>query len=131
MDKYLNPTETYKRLLSEYNKYGSLVVAVDFDGTLYDFHNEGITFYNVIDLLRELKKANCYIIIFTANDNTEFIENYLLENQIPYDGINENPSFFKGKSSKIYYNILLDDRAGLKEVYTQLLTLLTDIKHEF
>lgn len=128
MDKYLSKDESYNRLLKEYRAYNSLVVAVDFDGTLYDFHNEGITFDSVITLVRELKEIGCYIIIFTANENTSLIVEYLADKKIPYDKINENPPFFKSKAAKIYYNVLLDDRAGLGEVYDQLSKLIKHVK---
>jgi trehalose-6-phosphatase len=128
MDKYLNKQACYDRLLKEYKQYGSLVVAVDFDGTLYDFHNEGISFDDVITLLKDLKKIGCYIIIFTANEDNELITNYCTGMGIPFDSINENPPFFKSKALKIYYNILLDDRAGMSEVYEQLTTLVKQVK---
>ena len=59
-------------------------------------------------------------IIFTGNENTDFITKYLVEHDIPFNTINENPPFFKGKSRKIYYNLLLDDRAGLSAAYLAL-----------
>jgi hydroxymethylpyrimidine pyrophosphatase-like HAD family hydrolase len=127
MDKYLNTDTCYERLLKEYKQHNSLVVAVDFDGTLYDFHNEGITFDSVINLIKDLKKIGCYIIIFTANDNTDLIINYCVAMGIPFDTINENPPFFKSDSRKIYYNVLIDDRAGLSEVYNQLTKLTKEV----
>lgn len=128
MDKYLNKQACFDRLLKEYNEYKSLVVAVDFDGTLYDFHNEGITFDSVVSIIQELKKIGCYIIIFTANEDYDLITNHCTATGIPFDSINENPPFFKSKASKIYYNVLLDDRAGLSEVYEQLSNLIKQIK---
>lgn len=128
MDKYLSKQACYDRLLKEYKEYRSLVVAVDFDGTLYDFHNEGITFDSVISLLKDLKQIGCYIIIFTANDDYDLITNYCVAKGIPFDKINENPPFFKSKASKIYYNVLLDDRAGMSEVYKQLTNLIKQVK---
>lgn len=62
-----------KRLLEEYKKYGELIVAFDYDNTIFDYHNNG-------------------------------------ELQI-------NQSSVLPKSYKPYYNILLDDRAGLEESY--------------
>lgn len=128
MDKYLNPENCYTRLLKEYTEHKSLVVAVDFDGTLYDFHSEGITFDSIITLVQDLKKIGCYIIIFTANDNYDLITNYCVAKGIPFDSINENPPFFKSKASKIYYNVLLDDRAGMSEIYEQLTNLVKQVK---
>lgn len=120
MDFYLNTNNSFNRLLAEYKEYGSLVVAYDFDNTVYDFHSKGLRFDDMIELLRKLKSINCYLIIFTGNDDTDFVKSYCEEHQIPYDAINENPPFFQSKSRKIYYNVLLDDRAGLAQVYHEL-----------
>jgi len=67
-DPYLRPDASFKRLMDEYMRYKSLVIAVDFDGTLFDFHGEGNSYDMVINLLRELKKIGCYIILFTASE---------------------------------------------------------------
>ncbi len=125
MDYYLNTDNSFNRLLAEYKAYGSLVVAYDFDNTVYDFHSKGLQFDNVIELLRKLKTINCYLIIFTGNDDTEFIKTYCHDHKIPYDAINENPPFFQSESRKIYYNVLLDDRAGLAQTYNELNQLIS------
>lgn len=122
-----------KRLLQMYKEHGSLVVAVDFDNTLFDFHYEKekrirkeYDFEEMYVLLRRLKDAGCYIIIWTANEDNEFIKKFCEERKIPYDAINENPPFFKSSSRKIYYNVLLDDAAGLRSTY---LTLCEFLNH--
>jgi len=130
IDEYLQSGSSLERLKQEYVKYGSLVVAFDFDNTVYDFHKKGSTYNNVIELLRKLKEKNCFLICWTANENTGFVVDYLVENNIPYDSVNENPPFFKYNAKKIYYNLLLDDRAGLLQVYTELLELLKFIENE-
>lgn len=130
IDNYLNSENTYKRLLKEYKEYGSLVVAYDFDNTVYDYHQQGHKYPKVIALLRQLKKANCYLIIFTANEDENFIKSYCLNNQIPFDVVNKNPPFFNSDARKIYYNVLLDDRAGLKETYETLIKLLSNINKQ-
>ena len=124
IDEYLINDAPYNRLLDEYKKYGSLVIAYDFDNTVYDFHKKGCTYHKVIELLRELKTAGCTLVCFTANEDEGFIRQYCKDNDIPLDLLNENPSFFKSNSGKIYYNALLDDRAGLLEVYWDLNRLL-------
>lgn len=124
MDEYLKPNSSFLRLLNEYKQYGSLVIAFDLDNTVFDFHGKGEEYWDVINLLRELKKANCYLICFTANSDTEFIKRHLSEFDIPYDAINENPPFFQSDQRKIYFNALLDDRAGLQQVYNELSLLL-------
>ena len=59
----------------------------------------------------------CTLIVFSANEDYTFIKEYCKKSAIPYDAINENPPFYQSKSPKIYYNALLDDRAGLKTTY--------------
>ena len=121
MDEYLIPNSSFLRLYKEYKKYGSLVIAYDFDNTVYDFHIKGETYYEVISLLQKLKSINC--ICFTANEDEEFVRNHCKLWKIPLDKLNENPDFFKSNSKKIYYNALLDDRAGLQQVYQELTLL--------
>lgn len=132
MDKYLQPNSAYERLLAEYKKYGSLIVAVDLDDTLFDFHGVGNTYEHLRQLIRELHSANCYIIVWTGNQDIEFIQNFMTENKIPYHSINEEAPFYKkllgGKfPRKVYANVYLDDRAGLKQVYNDLKRLLDEI----
>lgn len=128
-DYYLNDTNCINRLVREYQEHQSLVIAYDFDNTIYDYHNQGHVYNNVIELLLELKKLNCYLIVFTASEKIDFIKKYLNENKIPYDAINKNPPFFKSESGKIYYNILLDDRAGLSAAFHQLNQFISIIKN--
>src|ERR1700760_2881388 len=120
IDEYLIPNASFLRLYDEYKKYGKLVVAYDFDNTVYDFHKKGNTYTQVIELLQSLSAARCYMICFTANSDKVFIESYLRQYYIPFDSVNENPPFFKCEERKIYYNVLLDDRAGLVQVYQEL-----------
>lgn len=126
---FLNQEMCVSRLIDDYEKHGSIVIAYDFDNTVFDFHSNGFDYTDIISLLRELRSTiECCLIVFTANDDIGFIKSYLNKNNIPFDLINENPSFFDSKSRKIYYNILLDDRAGLLSAYLQLKELLRRIK---
>ena len=124
MDYYLNSENSFERLLEEYERYQSLVVAFDFDDTVYDFHKKGRLYTDVITLLRALKEINCHLICWTGQENLGFVKEYLLENNIPFDGINENPPFHTSKSKKVYANVYLDDRAGLRQVFDELTQLL-------
>jgi hydroxymethylpyrimidine pyrophosphatase-like HAD family hydrolase len=125
---FLNPESAYNRLLAEYTKYGSIVVAFDFDNTVYDYHQQGLNCTEIIDLLHKLKKINCFLIVWTANEDAVFVENYCKTHQIPLDSINQNPPFFTSNSRKIYYNELLDDRAGLRESFDRLSKLYEYVK---
>jgi HAD superfamily phosphatase (TIGR01681 family) len=132
---FMDRDETLKRLVRLYQTHGSIVVAVDFDNTLFDFHYEKeqrirneYDFTEIYTLLTDLKNAGCYIVIWTANEDTMFIRRFLKERNIPYDALNENPPFFKSTSRKIYYNVLLDDASGLLETYRMLCQFLRSIQ---
>jgi len=120
-DFYLDNSNVIDRLITEWKKYGKIIIAYDFDDTIYDFWKKGRTYEDVISLLKRCEKVGAYFIAFTANDEIEMITNYLAENKIPCDRINENMDFIAFKARKIYYNILLDDRAGLQSAYDCLL----------
>ena len=120
MDFYLNSDNSINRLVDEYVEHNSLVIAFDFDDTVYDFHKKGRLYNDVIQLLKTLKSINCYLICWTGQQDLKFVSNYLSENNIPFDAINENPPFHKSISRKIYANAYLDDRAGLKQVFEEL-----------
>lgn len=120
MDYYLSINNSFERLLNEYRKYSTLTIAFDFDDTVFDFHNKGRNYDNIINLLRNLKTINCYLICWTGREDSEFINDYLIANNIPFDSINENPPFNKSLSRKVYANAYLDDRAGLWQVYDEL-----------
>lgn len=128
MDYYLKPKNSLNRLINEYQKYNTLVVAFDFDDTVYDFHKKGRQYEKTITLIKDLKSINCYLICWTGQEDLNFVANYLTENTIPYDAINENPPFHKSTSKKIYANAYIDDRAGLKQVYNELSKLILTIK---
>ena len=75
-----------------------------------------------------MKSINCFLTVWTANDDANFVKNYCETYDIPFDRINENPPFFTSDSRKIYYNELLDDRAGLRESFERLLKLYNHVK---
>lgn len=122
MDFYLNENNITERLIEEWKKYGEIVIAFDFDNTVYDYHKKGHSYNQVINLLRECKELGAHLILFTArrDDEMEFVEGYLKGKNIPYDSINKDPAFVKTPGKKVYYNILLDDRAGLPSAYNSL-----------
>ena len=125
---YLSDNTCTIRLVEEYKKHGSLVIAYDFDNTVYDYHKKGHDYSEIIDILKEAKNRGFYLIVFTAEQDETKVANFLLVNGIPFDSINENPPFFKAQTRKIYFNLLLDDRAGLRSAYNQLKSTINYIK---
>jgi hydroxymethylpyrimidine pyrophosphatase-like HAD family hydrolase len=128
MDEFLEHNKSFLRLLADYKKYNSLTIGVDFDGTLYDYHDTGATYEQVRQLVRDLKTINCKIVIWTANKDLDFVRNFCTDNNIPFDGINEGGIPLKWESKKPFFSALLDDRAGLIQVYQELDLLIKIIK---
>jgi hypothetical protein len=129
-DPYLLPSATYDRLYREYKKHGSLCIGFDFDGTVHDYHKTGATYPAVTQLLRDLKEINCKLICWSCYHNHDYIVDYLMDHDIPCDGINTNGITLPWETRKPFFNALLDDRAGLREVYYTLKALVIAIKQE-
>jgi hypothetical protein len=131
-DKYCDTDACVKRLWDEYVKHRKLIVAFDYDETVFDYHKKGRTYEKVINLLRECQDLDFYLVLFTACDPSQYEDqrNYLRELGIEIASINENPIDLPfGNNGKIYYNILLDDRAGLGQAVDILQTLVTRINY--
>jgi hypothetical protein len=120
------------RLLRECKKHKKLIVAVDFDDTVYPYTNTAGTHEGIIDLLKQCQELDFHIVVFTAStpDRYPFIENYMAKIGIKITGINKNAveGLPFGNHGKIYYNILLDDRAGLWEARCILQSVINSIK---
>lgn len=117
-DPYISSETQIDRLVNEWVKYGRLIVAYDFDNTVFDYHNKNYSFPAVINQLNTLGRMGCYMICFTSCDNSRFpeIRSYLRENSIPCHGINIDSEIVPFKGRKIYYNVFYDDRSGLGQV---------------
>jgi hypothetical protein len=109
----------YAVLEDAFLEHGSLFVAFDFDNTVFDYHNEGIDYTRVIDLLKDCKSIGFKLILFTSNEGDN-LENCIAEcNRLNIQPmyVNSNPVF---GTREPYYNILLDDKAGLLESFNRL-----------
>jgi hypothetical protein len=125
-DPFTEATACTVRLFSEWKRHPKLIVAVDFDSTVFDYYQGGHSFQRVLDILRKCKLLGFYVVVFTAADPSrfEFMKNFLLDKGIEIDSINQNPIPLPyGNHGKIYYNILLDDRAGLSSALDTLETV--------
>jgi hypothetical protein len=122
-----------ERLMKEYHTHKKLIVAVDFDDTVYDFHNAGYSYHRVLNVVRDAQALGFFIVVFTGShpDSWPMQRTYLAERGIKVDSINENPLPLPfGNHGKIYYNILLDDRAGLGQAVLTLETVIRYIQME-
>jgi hypothetical protein len=120
------------RLYEEYQKHKALFIAFDFDNTIFDYHNSGRDFHDVITLLKRCSEQGHKMILFSSNEDPErinFMCQYCRHFGIRIDYVNENPIVCRG-CRKPYYNILLDDRAGLTEAFDTLLDVVIQIEKE-
>lgn len=120
------------RLLKEWIEHKELIIAVDFDNTVFDYHRQGHDYSEIAEILRRAKKIGAYIIVFTAaeEERYDFIKNFMDRWDIPYDNINENKPGLPFTGRKIYYNILLDDRAGLYSAFQGLLYAIRSMENK-
>lgn len=128
-DPFFNINFAADRLFDQYQRHGNLIVAFDFDDTIFDWTDSGHTYNKVIDLLKECKELGFHLILFTCREGQilkEAVEfcNYL---GIKPDSVNENTM---RNSRKPLYNILLDDRAGLSAAYETLKEAISYIRLE-
>lgn len=117
------------RLYNDYKKHNNLIVAFDFDNTIFDYHNNGGDYSEVISLLKDCSNLNFTMILFTSNEDKtklDWMIEYCKHYGIKVDYINENPMM---NTRKPYYNILLDDRAGLQSAYNSLVEVVNMIKN--
>jgi len=127
-DEYLAKNASYNRLLAEYYKHKSLCIGFDFDGTVHDYHAKGATYHQVIQLLRDLKEIGCKLVCWTAYKDHSYVIKFLEDNKIPFDGVNTDGISLPWESRKPFFSALLDDRAGLIQVYDELTELVRTVK---
>lgn len=125
-DHYLIHEHCVQRLVEEYRKHNGLIIGVDFDDTIYDTHHNNYTHNAVIMLLRLAQSLGCTLCVWTANADEERVRSRWTELGLVIDYYNESPVKFHANQTKPYFNLLLDDRAGLSSAVTSLyFTLMT------
>lgn len=115
-DPYFNTRRCIERLYAQYLRNPRLIIAVDFDDTLFDFHKTDATYPEVIRLLKRCNELDFYVVVFTSSANARHseIRAYIDSLGIKIAGINTNPIPLPyGNEGKIFFNLLIDDRAGL------------------
>ena len=120
----------YDRLISEAEKYNNnIIVGFDFDHTIFnhreyadkleDLDNaEEMSYQCIVDLLKGCKDVGMTLVLYTAEKSEERLElkkEFCKRVGIEYDYVNESP--IMNGTNKPYFNILLDDRAGLQEAF--------------
>ena len=120
-----------KELLDLRKKYGKIIVGVDFDGTIFPYTADQQS-RNDCDrnriLLKKLK-PHIHLCLYTVADKSSLIyKAYIMKGWgLKPDYINESPIKFPGGSTKPFFNVLLDDKAGMNEIYGVLQEFLHEI----
>jgi hypothetical protein len=127
-DKYVS------KLLDQYRKHKTLVVAVDFDDTISPYNvNTKEELQPIIDLLRHtIDNLKFRVVIYTARNKRDFyhIIEFCNDNDLGVEGININLIKSHGNDGKIMYNLLLDDKAGLEQAFDILKQVVKIIEEE-
>lgn len=111
------------RLIEQYKHNKQLIIAYDIDDTIRPYHSA--TCSTVESSIRAAKNVlGAYLIVYTSNPNIDGVRKFLDDNAIPYDTINENAPFAPTSSGKLYYNLFLDDKAGLAQAESVLKDLM-------
>lgn len=130
-DPYFDTQTCCERLFNTWSKYGKLIVAFDFDDTIYDYHKKGHRYSRVINLLQRCSDLGFTMILFSCKETSAELNNCADHCQIM--GINVdymNYSPILGLSRKPFYSILLDDKAGLGQAYQILFEVVNRIEKE-
>lgn len=119
-----NDERCARRLLWEYQNYDHLIVGVDFDNTIKPVKPDS-SCEEVIELLRRCSKdpkiTLCLWSICGSQEEEQEKLNYCESLGISIDYINYSPFQIGSYSErKQYFNVLLDDRAGLESAYNNL-----------
>lgn len=121
-----------ERLLKEYVEHdGHLVIGVDFDNTIFDTHAIGGDFSCVIEVVRECILRGMVVCLYTSSEEPEDIDRKVsifteIFGTSP-DYVNYSP--LSPYASKPFFNILLDDRAGLEESWRTLYHVLKETEN--
>lgn len=101
-----------QKIIRNYEKFGNVVVGVDFDFTLVDAVTHEI-YQDIVQILKRGQRKEITYCIWTANDDEEYVTSKWYEAALSFQYYNQSP--INPGAVKPHFNILLDDSAGLKE----------------
>lgn len=128
-------------LIDKWNKYGTLYIGVDFDNTIKpykeSFEESEAGYGQIVTLLKDCKRVGMKLCLWSLCDSGENLawkEDWCLNMGIGMDYINESPLLKEmteqSKGHKPYFNLLLDDTAGLAEAYSVLRNVVNYIERK-
>lgn len=107
-----------QRLKEIYKEHGHIVVAFDFDETIFPYSGKFKT-DKVLELAHRCQASGaCSMILYTCREGQKLADalEFCFASRLFFDAVNESvtPGF---TCRKPFYNILLDDKAGLPYTY--------------
>lgn len=122
MNHPFNEEGCSNRLLEEYKKYNGIIVGIDFDNTIKELHKEEPC-NEIVTLLKDCSSLPGFTLcLWSIPYNGKDLDkkvSYCNSLGIRIDYVNDSP-YLSDKCRKAYFNILLDDRAGLESAYNSL-----------
>lgn len=107
-----------ERLVNEWVEHDKIVLAVDYDDTIFHWRHRSVDQCNkTLALVKWAQTIGAYIMIHTSSDEDRYdeISDYCKSKGLNIDSINKNPIDLPyGTQGKPYYNWQLCDRSGLK-----------------
>jgi len=73
-DPYFSTERGVERLLEQYERHKNLIVAFDFDDTIYDYHKKGHTYPKVVGLLQECARLGFTLIMLSTKEDARELE---------------------------------------------------------
>lgn len=116
-DPYFDTQRGVDRLVEQYQLHKSLIVAFDFDDTVYDYHKKGFEYPEVAGLLLRCQALGFTLIMLTTTESMDYsnARSYCLSLGLKVDWVNQGPVM--PRAIKPFFNAYLDDKAGLKQAY--------------
>lgn len=121
------------KLLAQFKQHQDLIVAVDFDDTLCPSHED----YNDITkqvraAIRRCNEIGLTVMVFTCRHEPDEVLAFLEKHGLEAQHFNESPIRCETVGfGKPYYNIFLDDKAGLYEALATLKEVLHVIEEGY
>jgi hypothetical protein len=119
-----------EKLIRTFSEHRKIIIGLDFDDTIFpltisEYIEERCA--RVQSLIKSFKKEDIVLCIYTVSDNSslKYKEFILHSLDINFDYVNRSPVII-GNGDKPFFNILLDDKAGLNES----IEILTEFKKE-
>lgn len=120
-DKYCYTEECVKKLVRTYFTRGYLIIAFDFDDTILSSESDYRCYLPAMLVDKCKQNINCQLILYTCRSsnrgdgrNLKYAIDVCKKLNIEPDFVNEHAwEDYKGLNGKVFYDIFLDDKAGL------------------